>query len=134
MAVVLVVEDENLVRALAEMILQEAKHQTVSASNSEEALSLLQSDRTIDVLFTDLALDKSPEGGIHLAIAARKLRPELSVLYTTGQCVTGGMTALFVQPHGFLGKPYATDQLSMALGNSLRQGRAFPLLLFSSVT
>ena len=62
MAVVLVVEDENLIRALAEMILQEAKHQTVSASNSEEALSLLQSDRTIDVLFTDLALDKSPEG------------------------------------------------------------------------
>jgi hypothetical protein len=123
MAVVLVVEDEELIRAMAETILQDAEHQTVSASNAEEALSVLQSDRTIDVLFTDLGLGGGLQDGIKLAIAARKLRPGLSVLYTTGQCVTGSMSALFVEPHGFLEKPYANDQLAMSLGISLRQGR-----------
>lgn len=122
MAVVLVVEDEDLVRALAEMFLQDADHQTVSAANTEEAISLLQSNQEIDVLFTDLGIGDSLQGGIDLAVAARKLRPGLPVLYTTGQCVTNGMMALFVEPHGFLAKPYATDQLNMALGNSLRQG------------
>ena len=123
MTVVLVVEDEMLVRALAESILHDDHLQTVSAGTAEEALSLLRSDQVIDVLFTDLGLGEGLQGGIHLAVAARKLRPGLSVLYTTGQRVTNGMLAAFVEPHGFLAKPYAADQLCMALGNSLRQGR-----------
>ena len=123
MTVVLVVEDEILVRSLAESIIQDDHLQTVSAANAEDALSLLQSGQTIDVLFTDLGLGAGLQGGLYLAVAARKLRPGLSVLYTTGQRVTNGMMASFVEPHGFLAKPYAADQLCMALGNSLRQGR-----------
>jgi DNA-binding NtrC family response regulator len=122
MAVVLVVEDEELVRVLAEMIIQDADHQTLSATNTEEAILLLQSEQAIDVLFTDLGFGDCLRGGLHLAVAARKLHPELSVLYTTGQGVTSGMKALFVEPSGFLAKPYTTDQLTMALCNSLRQG------------
>jgi DNA-binding NtrC family response regulator len=121
MAVVLVVEDEELVCALAELILQDADHQTVTAANKEEAISHLQSNQTIDVLFTDLGFGNCLQGGIHLAVAARELRPGLPVLYTTGQGVTSGMKAKFVEPSGFLAKPYTTDQLTMALGNSLRQ-------------
>ena len=120
---ILVVEDEILVRSLAESIIQDDHLQTVSAANAEDALSLLQSGQMIDVLFTDLGLGAGLQGGLYLALAARKLRPGLSVLYTTGQRVTNGMMASFVEPHGFLAKPYAADQLCMALGNSLRQGR-----------
>ena len=115
------VEDEELIRSLAETILQDADYKTLSASNSEEAISLLQPGRKIDVLFTDLALGGGRQGGIYLAVAARNLRPGLSVLYTTGQYVTHSMTALFVEPYGFLEKPYASGQLIMSVGNSLRQ-------------
>ena len=124
MAVILVVEDELLLRAMVESILQDAEHQTVSAASAAEAILLLQSDRKIDVLFTDLGLGDGLSGGIQLAVAARQLRPQLSVLYTTGQRVSGDMTTALVEPHEFLEKPYAADQLSAALDNSLRQGRA----------
>ena len=121
MTVVLVVDDEEIIRAMAESFLHDAHHQTVLAANTEEAILLLQSDQTIDVLFTDLGLGHCLRDGIDLAVAARKLRPGLSVLYTSGHGVTDGMQAMFVEPFGFLAKPYTMDQLNTALGNSLRQ-------------
>src|ERR1700736_1505751 len=53
MAVVLIVEDEDQVRVLAESYLQEHGHQTRPASTVPEALALLDSGELIDVLFTD---------------------------------------------------------------------------------
>jgi CheY-like chemotaxis protein len=56
MAVVLIVEDEDQVRVLAESYLQEHGHQTRSASTVPEALALLDKDGPVDVLFTDIGL------------------------------------------------------------------------------
>jgi hypothetical protein len=39
----------------------------------------------------------------------------LPVLYTSGRTVTNGMLALFVQPNGFLPKPYTKDELLAAI-------------------
>jgi len=44
------------------------------------------------------------------------MRPELKVLYTSGQAVTDGMTALFVKNSAFLPKPYTVEQLGTMLG------------------
>jgi DNA-binding NtrC family response regulator len=120
MAVVLVVEDEEQVRVLAESILQEAGHETISAANVEESSILLQSDHAIDLLFVDLGMDEDFQGGIRVAQEAAKLRPGLPVLYTTGRGITDGMKALFVEPYGFLAKPYTMDELTTALANLLR--------------
>jgi CheY-like chemotaxis protein len=97
MAVVLVVEDEDQVRVLAESYLQEHGHQTRSASTVPEALALLDKDGLIDVLFTDIGLKGDIHAGLELAKEAREQRPDLKVLYTTGQGVTDGMRALFVE-------------------------------------
>ena len=120
-AIVLVVEDEEQVRVLAESILQDADHQTITAANADEALSLLKSDRTIDVLFTDLGLGTDLQAGIQIALEASKLRPGLPVLYTTGQGITDGMKALFIEASHLLPKPYTVEQLNAALGVALRQ-------------
>jgi hypothetical protein len=47
MAVVLIVEDDVFIRAVAEMMIQDWGHQTLSASDVEEALSLLRSPNTL---------------------------------------------------------------------------------------
>jgi CheY-like chemotaxis protein len=117
MAVVLVVEDQEQVRVLAQSILDESGHNTLSASTTDEALALIQTGRQIDLLFTDVELSRDVEAGLvhpglELAQEAVKLRPDLRVLYTTGQAVTDGMKALFVDGAGFLPKPYDLQGLS----------------------
>ena len=114
---VLFVEDDVQVRVLGEALLQENGHETLSAATTEEALALLETEERIDLLFTDLGLRDDLQAGLTLAQEARRRRPDLSVLYTTGQGVTDGMKALFVEPYGFLAKPYTPEQLKVAIGN-----------------
>jgi two-component system cell cycle sensor histidine kinase/response regulator CckA len=116
-AVVLIVEDEDQVRVLAESILREYGHDTLSAANAEEALALVASEQPIDLLFTDIGFHDERQGGLLLAQKAVELRPDLPVLYTTGQGVTDGMRAMFVEKFGFVAKPYTVDQLTGALRN-----------------
>jgi CheY-like chemotaxis protein len=111
MAVILVVEDDVFIREIAEMMIQDWGHRTLSASDVDEALSLLRSPQHIDALFTDIYLKTAVLGGCELARQAIALRPKLRVLYTTGNSVTDKMKALFVKGTHFLRKPYTPDQL-----------------------
>ena len=120
MAVVLVVDDEEQVRVLAESILRDSGHQTLSAANVDQALALVRAEPSIELVFTDINLADDTEAGLvhpglELAQQARRLRPELRVLYTTDTSVTDGMKALFVEDSGFLAKPYDISQLSTAV-------------------
>lgn len=74
------------------------------------------------MLFTDLRLVDDLQAGIQIALEANKLRPGLPVLYTTGQGITDGMKALFVEASHLLPKPYTIDQLTAALAVVLGQG------------
>ena len=111
MAVILIVEDDSFIREIAAMMIQDWGHQTLSASDVDEALSLLRSPQRIDALFTDIYLKAAVLGGCELAHQAIKLRPNLRVLYTTGNTVTEKMKALFAEGARFLRKPYSPDQL-----------------------
>ena len=115
MAVILVVEDEATVLALADSYLQEQGHKTLSASTADEAMALIDGDETIDLLFTDIGLKEDLSAGIGLAKRAIERRTGLKVLYTTGQMVTDGMRAMFVEGSAMLEKPYTVDQLSTTL-------------------
>jgi CheY-like chemotaxis protein len=111
MAVILVVEDEVFTRQIAEMMIQDWGHDTLSASDAGEALSFLRSAQHIDALFTDIYLKDSVLGGCELAHRAIDLRPKLRVLYTTGNFVTAETKALFVEGTQCLTKPYTQPQL-----------------------
>lgn len=115
MADMLLVEDEDQVRVLAESYLEEHGHTVLTAASTGGALAILQSDQPIDLLFTDLGLKTEIDGGIELARRAVELRPDLKVLYTTGRPVTDGMRTRFVAGSKLLAKPYTVDQLSHAL-------------------
>ena len=111
MAVILIVEDDVFICQIAEMMVQDWGHHTLSAGDVDEALSLLRSPRHIDLLFTDIYLRTAVLGGWALAREAIQLRPQLRVLYTTGNSVTDKMKTLFVEGAHFLRKPYTPQQL-----------------------
>ena len=99
MATILIVEDDIFTRDIAEMMIHDWGHETLSAGDLDEAL------------FTDTYLKKEGLGGCDLARQAIALRPESRVLYTTGNAPTTEMKALFVDGQHFLPKPYTSDQL-----------------------
>ncbi len=114
-AVILIVEDDCFIRELSEMTIQEWGYQTLSASDAEEALLFLRSPRQIDALFTDINLNAAAVGGCELAQQAVMIRPQLRVLYTTGNTITQKMRSLFVAGTHCLVKPYTPDQLHNTL-------------------
>lgn len=111
MAVVLIVEDDVFIREIAEMMIEDWGHQTLLASDVDEALALLRSPQHIDALFTDIYLKTAVLGGCDLAPQAIALRPKLRVLYTTGNSMSDKMKALFIEGAHFLCKPYSEVHL-----------------------
>ncbi len=115
MAVILIVEDEATLLVMADSYLQEHGHKTLSATSITEASTLLEGTDQIDLLFTDIGLKDDLEAGLKLAADAVEKRPNIKVLYSTGQMVTDGMKALFVPKSAMLVKPYTVDQLLTSL-------------------
>lgn len=119
MAVILIVEDDVFIREVAEMMIQDWGHQTLAASDVDEALALLRSPQPIDALFTDIYLRELVHGGCDLALQAIALRPNLRVLYTTGNNITDKMKALLIEGTHFLRKPYTQHQLENSVKDLL---------------
>lgn len=81
--VIVLVDDEPLVRMVAAEHLQELGYTVFEAGDAQEALQLIEGLAEIDLLITDVGL---PHGmnGRQLAEAVRSKRPELEVLFITG--------------------------------------------------
>jgi CheY-like chemotaxis protein len=106
--VVLVVEDEALVRYDVAQCLRGAGYAVVEAASGEEAIALCKSDVTIDMVFTDINLD-GPMSGWDVAECFRLERPNAPVLYASGKAVDAQRR---VPGSVFFGKPYdSTDIL-----------------------
>jgi CheY-like chemotaxis protein len=118
-ALVLVVEDEEMVRDFAVAALEEAGCRTIAAGDGPAALALLDAHPDVTLLFTDVVL-AGPMNGRELAGAALARRPRLRVLFTTGY------TRNAIIHHGrldegvnFLGKPYTAAALLERIGRLL---------------
>ena len=81
--VILLVEDDPMVRSYAVALLAAANYTVLTASTGTEALRLLREGPAVDLLFTDIVMPGGMNGR-ELADAARRLRPGLPVLYTSG--------------------------------------------------
>ena len=107
---ILVVEDNEDVRELAESMLGAAGYAVVSAPSGERALELLEGDKKIDLLFTDVIM---PGGmnGLQLAERVRERRPETPILITTGYMEELPSPTGRTQPLDVLSKPYRQEEL-----------------------
>ncbi|SFD45455.1 ATP-binding protein [Devosia psychrophila] len=80
---ILLVDDEPLVRMIATEALEELGYQVIEAGEGATALKILNSDRRIDLLVTDVGLPGGMNGR-QVADAARVARPDLTVMFITG--------------------------------------------------
>jgi CheY-like chemotaxis protein len=118
MTTVLVVEDEVPVLMLAESVLQGAGYETLAAGNLADAEAILHSDRSIDLVFTDIGLNDHAKGGVAVGKLVEESREGVPVLYTSGQ-PTEEVQSLFVSGSRFLPKPYTEHQLTEAVASLL---------------
>lgn len=111
---VLVVDDDESVRQLADRVLTEAGYVTVLAANGFDALSKFETNGPFDVLLTDFSLPQM--NGAELARRIRSAQPSVKVLYVTGcsDALFASKTRLW-SDEAFLEKPCAPDSLLQAV-------------------
>ncbi len=108
--VVLVVEDEAMIRDLVLEVLDERGIQPLEAHDGPSGLRILQSDIRIDLLVTDVGLPGFD--GRQLADAARTLRPTLKVLFMTGYAHNAAVGNGLLEPGmQVITKPFTIDAL-----------------------
>jgi CheY-like chemotaxis protein len=105
--VVLVVEDEALVRNVIVEYLRETGCLVLEAQSGEQAIAMLHANGPIDVVFTDIRLG-SELNGWDVAEACRALRADVAVIYTSGHSI---QPARNVPRSLFLDKPYRPEQV-----------------------
>jgi CheY-like chemotaxis protein len=107
--VVLIVEDESLLRASTVDWAVEAGFEAIEAANADEAIRILESRTDIRVVFTDINIHGSMDG-LKLAHAVRSRWPPIKLVVTSGRTFPA-QTDL---PEGgrFIPKPYAPAQIA----------------------
>ncbi|MCA6102921.1 ATP-binding protein [Bradyrhizobium australafricanum] len=119
--IVLVVEDDRLVRSYVLTQIESLGYTTLSANNGREALAVLDSGAPIDLLFTDVIMPGAMNGR-DLATEARKRRPGLRVLFTSGYTDDAiDQDGKLEQGILFLAKPYSRGELARMLRVALRE-------------
>ena len=109
--VVLVVEDEPVVRGLIVEVLSELGYQAIEAADGPQGLEILQGPARIDLLVTDIGLPGL--NGRQVADGARIVRPELKVLFMTGYAENAALASGFLEPGmALITKPFALDVLA----------------------
>jgi CheY-like chemotaxis protein len=110
--VVLVVEDESLIRTCALEMVEAAGFDAVAAADADEAIRILESRNDIRAVFTDIQMPGSMDG-LRLARVVRNRWPPVALIVTSGHI---GETAPNLPSGGrFLSKPYEPSQVQMAL-------------------
>ncbi|TAM95788.1 MAG: PAS domain S-box protein [Rhodanobacteraceae bacterium] len=113
---ILVVEDETDVRTVATRFLKAVGYHVIAAASAREALDLLIASPQVDLLFSDVVLGSGMDG-VELAQEARRIRPELPILLTSGYRGPGGgrRTEKSAETFELLHKPYRREQLVGAI-------------------
>ena len=117
--IILVVEDDHLVRSLAEETLSEGGYKVAIASSAEQANEMLDAQNPkYRALVTDINLGNHKLTGWDIARHAREIEPDLPVVYMTGDSASDWAS------HGvpnsiLLTKPFAPAQLLTAVSQLL---------------
>ena len=118
--VILLVEDNDDVRAYSAMILGELGYKVLEAPEAGAALNILRTPQRIDLLFTDVVLPG--RSGRVLADEAARLRPGLKILFTTGYSRNAIMHHGRLDPGvQLITKPFTFEQLGTRVRDVLDQ-------------
>lgn len=119
---ILVVEDEPSVREASVGMLRELGYRVFEAADGRQALGTLESERSIQLLFTDVGL---PGGlnGKQLADRAKLMRPDIRILFTTGYARNSVVDHGELEAEGLIRKPFRFEMLGRKIRETLDRVR-----------
>jgi CheY-like chemotaxis protein len=115
-AVVLVVEDEMLLRMRAVDMVEDAGYTSVEAVDADEAVAILESRSDIALMFTDIQMPGSMDG-LKLAHAVRKRWPPIKIILVSGQ-LTPAIIDIPADSR-FYGKPLGAREMIAEMQNMI---------------
>jgi two-component system cell cycle sensor histidine kinase/response regulator CckA len=118
---VLVVEDEVMVRAVAERALTRHGYTVLVAENGEAALEILQREGPVDLMISDVVMPTMD--GPTTVRAARKMQPDIPVLFMSGYAEEQLRKSIDIPNVSFLAKPFSVQQLAETVRGVLAAGK-----------
>ena len=116
--IVLVVEDETLIRVAALAIVEESGFEAIGAGSADEAIRALEAHSDIRAVFTDVQLPGQMDG-VKLARLIRDRWPAMAVLVTSGK--TRPVESELPNGARFVPKPYLAFQIETILRDLLQR-------------
>lgn len=107
---VLVVDDEELMREYVVQLVTTFGYRVSAAASGEQGLEIIREQGDVDLLLTDIVMPGM--SGPDLADAAKQIRPELCILFTSGRNREAIVGELPDQKIAFLQKPYRRKVLA----------------------
>ena len=117
---ILLVEDEDMVRAVAERALTRQGYTVLTANDGEQGLEVLANTDRIDLLISDVVMPNMD--GPSMVAAARRARPDLPVLFMSGYAEEQLRKSIDIPNVAFLPKPFSVSQLAEAARDALGVG------------
>ncbi|MBU0774740.1 MAG: response regulator, partial [Alphaproteobacteria bacterium] len=114
---ILLVEDEDMVRAVAERALVRQGYTVLTASDGEQGLEVLAGDVAIDLLISDVVMPNMD--GPAMVAQARRAFPDLPVLFMSGYAEEQLRKSIDIANVAFLPKPFSVNQLAEAARDAL---------------
>ncbi|GGQ44837.1 response regulator [Couchioplanes azureus] len=121
MAVVVVAEDDDDLRAIAVRLLSRGGHRVTAAPNGAEALRLVGEERP-DVVVSDIDMPVMSGVDLCLAIRADPALRELPVVFISGSLVPGDDRPVRAQATTMLRKPFTAQELLGCVEKALHSG------------
>ena len=114
---ILVVEDEPMVRTVAERALTRHGYTVITANNGEEALDVINRGEEITLLISDVVMPGMD--GPTMVRIARETRPELPILFMSGYAEEQLRKSIDIDKVAFLPKPFSVQELAEAARKAL---------------
>ncbi|HAF42955.1 MAG TPA: hybrid sensor histidine kinase/response regulator [Sphingobium sp.] len=114
---ILLVEDEDMVRAVAERALARQGYKVLTANDGEQGLEVLATHDGIDLLISDVVMPNMD--GPAMVTQARRTHPLLPVLFMSGYAEEQLRKSIDIAHVAFLPKPFSVSQLAEAARDAL---------------
>jgi len=120
---VVVVEDQAQIRDIACKVLHDMGCEVHSFPDAENALEYIEAGPKVDLLFTDIVTGSSLDG-IGLAALAKRVRPAMKVIFTSGYTKAGPFARkLPAEDHcHFVAKPWSRHSIAVAMAQAFSSG------------
>jgi two-component system cell cycle sensor histidine kinase/response regulator CckA len=118
---ILLVEDEDTVRAVAERALSRQGYSVVTATDGDEGLEAVKADGGFDLVVSDVVMPSMD--GPAMAKEIRKIAPNLPVLFMSGYAEEQLRRQIHIEGMYFIAKPFSVQQIAAKVGQVLSAQR-----------